>query len=283
MDRSFWIPILIKHLNPETLQEKVIIITHSLLLDLGFIPVRSINNKDNEVEDASNQTNISQRFEIPISSRDKGILIELLPSNWKSNNGEYRLFYINKTHQKQICELVPELTVEFISSKVSVLSLIRSSLFEETLKLEFPFQTLGHSSSDSLIFELSGSIKDRIDRFFNSNKIYIFNNNSEIDTRERHRISNLRYEPLVETNTKITQKYIGNNFPKSLDPLIDEKGVKGNLVGPESIIFKNQPKSFGIPKNIPTSSIPGGNTIPDNDMFFPPGNNNSNYMFNFSD
>lgn len=281
MERSFWIPILIKHLNPETLQEKVKIIIHSLLLDLGFIPIRSVNNEDKEIKDTPNHTKIS-KFEIPITSQCKGISIELLPSNWRSDNEGYKLFYISKTSPKNVDKVTPELTAEFISSRESVLSLIRSSSVKETLELEFPFKTLERNNNyESLIFELSNSIKDKIDKFFNYNKIHTVNDNLEIDAEETHKISDIKYEPLIETSQRNIQDHAGSNIFKGVDPLIDDRGVRGSLVGPESTIFKSRQKVFGIPRNIPISSIPGGTTTPDNDMFFPPGNNNSDYTFNF--
>ncbi|KAH8584703.1 uncharacterized protein ELE39_000654 [Cryptosporidium sp. chipmunk genotype I] len=282
MDRSFWIHLLNKHLKPETLHEKVLIITHSLLLDLGFVPVRSIKDEDSETEDALSHTNISKEFEIPINLRNDGVSMELLPSNWKSNGGKCRLFYISKICSEQIDKVIPELFVEFTSSELSIFTLMRINFVEETMKLEFPFQILErHSTNESLIFELSSWIRDEINRFFSNNKIHT-NSNPKTDTKERHKVFGIKCEPSLKTSQRNFQEYIGSNYSKSVDPLIDNNGVRGSLVGPESIIFKNRPKTFGIPKNIPISSIPGGTTTPDNDMFFPPGNN-SNYTFNFRD
>ncbi|EAK88393.1 hypothetical protein [Cryptosporidium parvum Iowa II] len=279
MDRSFWIHILFKHANPEDLYENVLVITHSILLDLGFIPVKSIKGEDDEIDNTLDHTCISEEFGVPINSRDDSISMELLPSNWRSKSKKNRLFYISKICSKKIEKVIPELIFDLNSSETSVQLSVKSNLIGEAMKLEFPFKiSENYSSNESLMFELSGLIRNEIDGFFNRNKIY--NNNSKINIEEGHKIPIIKCEPLLETERSF-EEYIGNNFRKSVDPLIDSNGVRGSLVGPESIIFKNQPKIFGKPKNIPISSIPGGTTIPDNDMFFPPGNNNSNYMFNF--
>ncbi|POM82115.1 hypothetical protein CmeUKMEL1_00780 [Cryptosporidium meleagridis] len=279
MDRSFWINILLRYANPENLYQDVLIITHSLLLDLGFIPVKSIKNKDDEIDCILDHTSISEEFGVPINSQDDGISIELLPSNWRSRSRTNKLFYISKIYSEKIDKVIPELILDLNSSETSVQLLVSSNLIGETMKLEFPFKiSENHDTNESLMLELSSLIRDEINRFFCKSKIHA--NNSKINTKEGHRIPRIKCESLLETEESF-EEYIGNNFRKIVDPLIDSNGVRGNLVGPESIIFKSQQKIFGKPKNIPVTSIPGGTTIPDNDIFFPPGNNNSNYMFNF--
>lgn len=279
MEDSFWIPILFKYLKPETLQEKISIIIHSLLLDHGFIPVKHIS-EDDKIEETQNSMNVPEGFELPISSQDGGIFIEILPSSWKSSSEINKLFYINKNHPKQTDELLLELKVESIPSRESVLSTIRVDDLQESL--EFPFNILEkHSADKSILLELSSSIKSKVDGFLNFSKTRI-NGNIEVDTKETSRIYDLKRESLEETVSRNFQGSImDDNIYRRLDPLIDDKGVRGSLVGPESTIFKGGPKRLGKPKTIPISSIPGGTMTPDNDMFIPPGNYNSNYMFNF--
>lgn len=279
MESSFWIPILFKHLKPETLREKVLIVIHSLLLDHGFIPVKHVENGDS-IEETQNLTNISQGFELPISSQDGGISIEILPSSWKSNSEISKLFYINRNHPKIADKAILELKVESISSKESVFSTIRVDDLQESM--EFPFKLLEkHSADKPLLLELSSSIKSKVDGLLSFNKTCI-NGNLGVDTKDMSGLFNLKHEPFEETISRNFREPIGDNIYRRLDPLIDDKGVRGSLVGPESIIFKGGPSRLGKPKNIPISSIPGDTMTPDNDLFIPPGNNNNNYMFNFS-
>ncbi|KAJ1605409.1 hypothetical protein OJ253_3172 [Cryptosporidium canis] len=282
MENSFWMPILFRYLKLESLQDKISIIIHSLLLDYGFVPVQYNNiNAERQVEETLNSSNSLEDFELLISSKTGGISIEILPSSWRSSNGVNKLFYISKSHFTHASKIIPELEIELTSSTESVFSIIKSYTEKEILTMEFLIKMFeGHNSDDQRMLELSNSIKKKVDEFLNL-KVYSKGRNSRVFAGVSQTTIDPKHEPFEGAAISSFQRCIGNNHYKRVDPLIDDNGIRGSLVGPNSIIFKNRPSRVGKPNIIPTSSIPGGTTIPDNDMFLPPGSNYNNTL-NFS-
>ncbi|KAF7456121.1 PI31 proteasome regulator N-terminal family protein [Cryptosporidium felis] len=276
MSASFWTTFILKSLKPENLLEYVVIISHSILLDLGYLPLKLC-----EIEGESFNPSDPRNYEIPIHIKDEGIFMEILPSNWKSNKNMLTFHYFNKNESyvegKDTFESKIELTC--FEKEESVFLEVCSNLAREKVKLEFPllvnerFRTKKLKEID-LIDSIKGGIKNLLE--------CIENQNNYVETRQTINAKAEIFETNIGTNFGMNTrfKYLGDNR-LTMDPLVDDRGVRGNLVGPGSIIFKGRQEVTGKPRNIPVSSLPGVTNVPDNDLFFPPGNNGGHSFINF--
>ncbi|KAK6587923.1 hypothetical protein RS030_81333 [Cryptosporidium xiaoi] len=273
---SFWLPIILKLVKPSSPIDYIIVITHSLLLDKGFIPLAntceysSSDNKGDKLNSAS-----IPRLRLPIRNLEDNFSLDLMPTNWKTKTNQFSLFYTKG-------DLPPEddgvnhfanasIKASFESLEDSlILTISNYDEVNHLSKISFPikkiYQFVDNVSLKRFFFsEISNWMGDKI------LKCRVRSNSNYCNELEEDSIR--RSGPIFNKNNEASP-FLGVNisggayFP---DPLFDDKGIRGNLVGPNSAIFKGISGNVK-PKFIPTSSIPGMKTTPDNDIYLPPGN-----------
>ncbi|KAH8740416.1 hypothetical protein FG386_002928 [Cryptosporidium ryanae] len=272
---SFWMPILLKLARPNSTMDYIIIITHSLFLDKGFIPLASSEYLDYIRGDKVNDTSIP-KLKLPIMHLESSFSIDLIPEKWDSKTDKIKLFYTNGNSP-------PEENGTNYFSEVSIMALFTSSEDSFTLtiedynevihstKINFPRKKIcqfvdGESLVKFLFLEISNWMENgMLEGIKGSYKI----NHNEVEEDNLKRNGLFRNKE-TEVPFFLDDVNMGKEFYFP-DPLIDDKGIRGNLVGPNSLVFKKLHEKVK-PKSIPTSSIPGMRIIPDNDIYFPPGN-----------
>ncbi|KAH7646955.1 hypothetical protein FG379_002646 [Cryptosporidium bovis] len=276
-DSSFWMPIIFKLAKPSSPMDYIIVITHSLFLDKGFIPLAntceysSSDNKGDKLNSAS-----IPRLRLPIRNLEDNFSLDLMPTNWKTRTNQFSLFYTK-------CDLPPEDDGVDYFANASVKALFES--LEDSLIITISnYDEVNHLSKISFPIKKIDQFVDNVSlkRFFFleiSNwmgnqilKCRVRSNGNYYNELEEDGIR--RSGPIFSKNTEPSPFLEGVNigggayFP---DPLFDDKGIRGSLVGPNSAIFKGIGGKVK-PKFIPTSSIPGMKATPDNDIYLPPGN-----------
>ncbi|KAL7069438.1 hypothetical protein ACR3K2_00360 [Cryptosporidium serpentis] len=293
--KSFWLPRIIDIIQPTSFIELIVLSIHSALLDIGFLSVQLLEEQNEGIVKQSMETSESTLSNLKLIShcnyqsslpdsnsvripliylKDDGINLTIVPSGWRQQNAEqYSFQYIHPTWDenfKNNRDVVRLLKVKCFKSSGNVLVTVDDVLNKDKcltagFKISqnedyFNYHTCDQSS-------ILRTIKENIIEKLLSESLLCSNFGNET-SRPRN------YNEVSSNSSNLYFQSSPCNLDSTIqpiDPLVDDRGVRGNLVGPNSQIFSNFPKTRFKPKFDPVSSIPGHSGQLNNDMFFPPG------------
>ncbi|OII71130.1 hypothetical protein cand_025460 [Cryptosporidium andersoni] len=303
--RSFWLPKIIDIIQPTSFIELIVLSIHSALLDIGFLSVQLLEEQNEGIVkqsmEASESTlsNLklishcdyqsslpdSNSVRIPLTYlKDDGISLAIVPSGWRQQDAEqYNFQYIHPAWDenfKNNRDVVRLLKVKCFKSSENVLVTV-DDVFNKDKCLTAGFkisQNEGyfnyHTCDQSLILK---TIKENIIEKLLSESSLCSNSGNETSRSRNYNEVSLNSSNLYFQSSPCNL----DSTVQPIDPLVDDRGVKGNLVGPNSQIFNNFPGTKFKPKFDPVSSIPGHSGQLNNDMFFPPGPSDMSQDFFF--